>query len=160
MQENTKTSKWTKLRLKRNSRNFIMSACWEPVVNFVLLLQMRGSKKIPSRSSGTSRFSCWALTNSLFQAIYCINQLYLWKISMINKKQEFTSEKAHIKKPKGGSESLKTNFGSSSHTSVNLEPNAQASEQSNNVKENKLSVRDTLKAHLPYGQGSSKSSSN
>lgn len=119
-----------------------------------------GLEKSALGSSGKIRFSCWELSNSLFQAIYCINQFYLRKISMINKKQEFTSEKAHIKKPKGGSESLKTNLGPSSHTSVNLEPNAQASEQSNNVKENKLSVRDTLKAHLPYGQGSSKSSSN
>ena len=111
-----------------------------------------GLEENPIRSSGTSRFSCWALTNSLFQAIYCINQLYLRNIHMINKLQEFRSEKAHIKKQKGGS-SLKTNLKPSSHTSVNLEPNAQASEQSNNVTENKLSVRDTLKAHLPNGQG-------
>ena len=82
---------------------------------------------------------------------------------MINKLQEFTSEKAHIKKQwgvGGGSESLKTNLGHSSHMSVNLGPNAQVSEQSNNVTENKLSVWNTLKAHLPDGQGSSKSSSN
>ena len=59
MQENTKMSKWTKLRLKGNNTNcFIMSACWEPVVNFVLLLQMQGSKKSPIRLSGTSSFSC------------------------------------------------------------------------------------------------------
>ena len=111
-----------------------------------------GLEENPIQSSGTSRFSCWALTNSLFQAIYCINQLYLRNIHMINKLREFRSEKAHIKKQKGGS-SLKTNLKPSSHTSVNLEPNAQASEQSNNVTENKRSVRDTLKAHLPNGQG-------
>ena len=70
---------------------------------------------------------------------------------MINKLQEFTSEKVYIKKH--GSESLKTNFGPSSHTSVNLEPTAQASQQSNNVTENKLSVRDTIKADLPDEQG-------
>lgn len=79
---------------------------------------------------------------------------------MIKKLQEFTSEKAHIKKQRGegggGSESLKTNLGHSSHMSVNLGPNAQVSEQSNNVTENKLSVWNTLKAHLPDGQGSSK----
>ena len=71
--------------------------------------------------------------------------MYLRNKNMINKLQEFTSEKAHIKKKqKGGGEPLKTTLGPSSHTSVNLEPNAKVSEQSNNIKENKLSVWNTL----------------
>ena len=112
-----------------------------------------GLEKSPVRSSGTSRFSCWALSNSLFQAIYCINQFYLRNINMTTNYKNSQAKKHIQKKPKGGSESLKTNLGPSSHTSVNLGPNAQASEQSNNVTENKLSVRDTLKAHLPNGHG-------
>ena len=72
--------------------------------------------------------------------------MYLRNKNMINKLQEFTSEKAHIKKKQkgGGGKPLKTTLGLSSHTSVNLEPNAQVSEQSNNIKENKLSVWNTL----------------
>ena len=70
--------------------------------------------------------------------------MYLRNKNMINKLQEFTSEKAHIKKKQKGGEPLKTTLGPSSHTSVNLEPNAKVSEQSNNIKENKLSVWNTL----------------
>ena len=55
-QQNTRTSKWTKLRLKRNSTNFIMSACWEPVNNFVLLFQMQGSKRVPFGRPGQVGF--------------------------------------------------------------------------------------------------------
>ena len=146
MQENPKTSKLTKLRLKGNSTNcFIMSACWEPVVNFALLMQMQGS-------SGKRRFSSWALSNSLFQAIFCINQFYFAKYKHDKQTTRIHKRKSTNKK-KQGSESLKTNFGPSSHTSVNLEPTAQASQQSNNVTENKLSVRDTIKADLPDEQG-------
>ena len=79
-----------------------MSACWEPVVNFVLLLQMQASEKGPVRSSGTGKFSCWALSNYFFQAIYCINQFYLRNTNMIHKLEEFTSEKAYIKNQEGG----------------------------------------------------------
>ena len=65
MQENTKTSKWTKLRLKGNSRNcFIMSACWEPVVNFALMLQMQGSKKVPFGRPGRVDFFVGQVTLS------------------------------------------------------------------------------------------------
>ena len=97
MQENTNTSKLTKLRLKGNSTNcFIMSACWEPVVNFVLLMQMQGS-------SGKRRFSSWALSNSLFQAIYCINQFYFAKYKHDKQTTRIHKRKSTNKKNKGPS---------------------------------------------------------
>ena len=96
MQENTKTSKWTKLRIKENSRNFIMSACWEPVVNFVLMLQMQGSKKVPFGRPGRVGFLVGQVTLSFKQFIAQISSTCICEIKTGKKNYKNSKAKKHI----------------------------------------------------------------
>lgn len=92
-----------KIEIKREYHKFHYVGMLRASKQLCFVVANAGLEKSPLRSPGTSRFSCWA-SNSLFQAIYCINQFYLRNKNMINKLQEFTGEEAHLKIQ--GSESL------------------------------------------------------